>query len=189
MAYDKVVDSTVLNTGLTKIANAIREKGGTSASLSFPDAMATAIAAIEAGGGGLPDGVTAVATGTFTPATDTVGEFISHGLGVTPTFVYYYAEGSIDINDFGGYVIGGIIAPTSILESGHTLCGYTLMYYGWKSPSGDVGWDTQYTTYYDEEITEMFLINDTGFVPGFESSTNIPVKAGVTYKWVACTMK
>lgn len=49
MAYDKVVDSTVLNAGLTTIANAIREKGGTSETLDFPDGMAEAIAAIETG--------------------------------------------------------------------------------------------------------------------------------------------
>ena len=52
MAYDKVVDSSVLDAGLKQIANAIREKGGTSDNLAFPQAMADAIAAIEAGGGG-----------------------------------------------------------------------------------------------------------------------------------------
>lgn len=51
MAIDKAVDSAVLEAGLTTIANAIREKGGTSDTLAFPDAMAEAIAAIEAGGG------------------------------------------------------------------------------------------------------------------------------------------
>lgn len=50
MAFDKVVDSAVLEAGLTAIANAIREKGGTSGTLAFPDGMAEAIAAIEAGG-------------------------------------------------------------------------------------------------------------------------------------------
>ena len=53
MAYDKAVDSAVLDAGLTAIANAIREKGGTSDNLAFPQAMANAIAAIEAGGGGI----------------------------------------------------------------------------------------------------------------------------------------
>ena len=50
MAYDKVVDSAVLNAGLKQIADAIREKAGTSDSLAFPTAMAEAIAAIAAGG-------------------------------------------------------------------------------------------------------------------------------------------
>lgn len=52
MAYDKVVDSAVLDAGLKQIADAIREKGGTSGNLAFPTAMADAIAAIQAGGGG-----------------------------------------------------------------------------------------------------------------------------------------
>ena len=52
MAYDKAVDSSVLDAGLKQIADAIREKGGTTDSLAFPAAMAEAIAAIEAGGGG-----------------------------------------------------------------------------------------------------------------------------------------
>lgn len=51
MAYDKLVDSSVLDAGLKSIADAIRVKGGTSDSLAFPTAMAEAIAAIEAGGG------------------------------------------------------------------------------------------------------------------------------------------
>ena len=48
MAYDKVVDSAVLDAGLKQIADAIREKGGTSGNLAFPAAMAEAIAAIAA---------------------------------------------------------------------------------------------------------------------------------------------
>lgn len=56
-----IVNSTMLDAGLTKIANAIRTKGGTSAQLAFPDGMADAIAAIESGGGEF-----AVASGTIT---------------------------------------------------------------------------------------------------------------------------
>lgn len=63
MAYDKVVDSSVLDAGLKSIADAIRAKGGTSGNLAFPAAMAEAIAAIETGGGGA-----SVQSGSFTPA-------------------------------------------------------------------------------------------------------------------------
>ena len=38
-------------TDLTKVALAIREKGGTSAPLIYPDEFVTAIQAIETGGG------------------------------------------------------------------------------------------------------------------------------------------
>lgn len=50
MAKDKAVDSAVLNAGLTSIADAIREKAGTTEALSFPAGMAAAIAGIETGG-------------------------------------------------------------------------------------------------------------------------------------------
>ena len=61
MALDKAVDSTQLNTDLTSVANAIRTKGGTSASLSFPSGFVDAIGAISTGGN-------TPITGTVTPA-------------------------------------------------------------------------------------------------------------------------
>lgn len=63
MAYDKVVDSAVLDAGLQQIADAIREKSGTSGNLAFPAAMADAIAEISGG-----DDTYRIAKGTFTPA-------------------------------------------------------------------------------------------------------------------------
>lgn len=81
MAYDKVVDSGVLDAGLGQIADAIRAKGGTSAQLAFPAAMAAAIAAIEAGGGGgWTDNYTVFATGTFTPTEDATEWSIDTGV-------------------------------------------------------------------------------------------------------------
>ena len=49
MAIDKLVDSSQLDNNLTLVANAIRAKGGTSASLSFPTEYITAINAISGG--------------------------------------------------------------------------------------------------------------------------------------------
>lgn len=51
MAIDKAVDSGALDSGLTSIANAIRTKGGTSASLAFPAGFVSAVQAIPSGGG------------------------------------------------------------------------------------------------------------------------------------------
>lgn len=53
MAYDKVIDSSVLEANLKSVANAIRTKGGTSANLAFPTGFVNAISAIEAGGGNM----------------------------------------------------------------------------------------------------------------------------------------
>ena len=51
MAYDKVVDSAVLDAGLAQVANAIRAKTGQSGKLTFPTAMVEGINSIQAGGG------------------------------------------------------------------------------------------------------------------------------------------
>lgn len=50
MALDKLVDSTLLNEGLTSIADAIRAKGSTSESLSFPVGFVSAISDLSSGG-------------------------------------------------------------------------------------------------------------------------------------------
>lgn len=47
MAYDKVVDSAVLEAGLTLIGDSIRAKSGTSAKLEFPNGMKAAVDAID----------------------------------------------------------------------------------------------------------------------------------------------
>lgn len=49
MAYDKVVDSSVLDAGLTSIADAIRAKTGSTEAMTI-DQMATAVEGIETGG-------------------------------------------------------------------------------------------------------------------------------------------
>ena len=49
MAYDKVVDSTVLENGLTQIADAIREKTGTGGTLAFPSGFVSAIEGLSGG--------------------------------------------------------------------------------------------------------------------------------------------
>lgn len=52
MAVDKLVDSTVLDSALSSVADAIRAKGGTSGSLAFPTGFVSAINDIPTGGGG-----------------------------------------------------------------------------------------------------------------------------------------
>lgn len=51
MALDKLVDSAVLDAGLTSVADAIRTKDGTTGQLAFPDGFVEAVGAIQAGGG------------------------------------------------------------------------------------------------------------------------------------------
>lgn len=72
MSVDKLVDSTQLDADLLSVANAIRTKGGTSASLAFPAGFVQAIGDIPSGGGGggvytfdFTKGWTDIETGTF----------------------------------------------------------------------------------------------------------------------------
>lgn len=91
MAVDKLVDSTQLDADLTSVANAIRTKGGTSASLLFPSEFVSAIQAIPTGGGGSLK----YEIGTFTLASQTNGNpavAISHNLGVAPKVVVIWTE-------------------------------------------------------------------------------------------------
>lgn len=67
MAVDKLVDSSQLNSDLTSVANAIRTKGGTSASLAFPSGFVTAIGNISTGGS------SPLVSGTFTGSTSEKG--------------------------------------------------------------------------------------------------------------------
>ena len=48
-----MADYLVQGASLTTVADAIREKGGTTAPLSFPDGMAEAVRNIQSGGGDL----------------------------------------------------------------------------------------------------------------------------------------
>lgn len=73
---------------LTAIADAIRGKTGGTEEMTL-DAMVSAIKGIEAGGGGLPAGITEIKSGSWTQATnDSSGSFtIPHGCSRTPRFI------------------------------------------------------------------------------------------------------
>ncbi len=70
MSADKLVDSTQLDTDLTSVANAIRTKGGTSASLTFPSDFVSAINAISSGGGSTLTIKSITANGTYNASDD-----------------------------------------------------------------------------------------------------------------------
>ena len=52
MAFDKVVDSAVLDAGMKSVADAIRAKAGTTDLLAWPDGFKSAVEGIQTGGGG-----------------------------------------------------------------------------------------------------------------------------------------
>lgn len=88
MAYDKVVDSSVLDAGLKSIADAIREKAEISDSFAFPTGFAEAIAGISAGG-------SAYYLGSITPTEASPTLQITHNLNSeakTVSFIIFAAD-------------------------------------------------------------------------------------------------
>lgn len=167
MAYDKVVDSSLLDTNLTIVANAIRSKGGTTENLSFPDGFVSAVQAIQTGDGGSGDSGGFV-SGSFTPAESTLEMSVDIGktydyfimfpdcshndlkVGLKTFFVFLYAKNNI----FYAYSGNG---------------GFAGSYYGASSISSK-------PTYNETSID--FANGTIGTNLGY-------FIAGTTYKWLA----
>lgn len=116
----RIVDENSLKT----VADAIREKAGTSDSLVFPTGFAEAIAGIQAGGGNAGGGGVKVTTGTIVPLART--KEIVHGLGAVPDYFIFYVEDSSTAtvaSDISNYVSGGESRVTTpdIGISGHDM--------------------------------------------------------------------
>lgn len=94
MAYDKVIDSSVLDGNLTSIANAIREKAELTENFAFPQGFIEAISGIESGGGDV----------TFDKGTITIAEelekiTIQHNLGRTPVVIFLMMSSGTPTNN------------------------------------------------------------------------------------------
>lgn len=176
MAYDKVVDSAVLDAGLKQIADAIREKGGTFDNLAFPAAMAEAIAAIEAGGGGCDF---FAAYGTYIPAENHDGVSVYFDTGIKYgnqtfnddcTFILWKNSGYTRVN--GSY---------EFLFRTSNNSGYSYSY--GTRPNGSV--------YYENTSRTMVATVDLSSnktiqieVKGATSANYVyGLVAGVEYKW------
>lgn len=102
MSVDKLVDSTQLDSDLTSVANAIRTKGGTSASLAFPAGFVSAINAISGGGGGLSFSTfTATAASTANTITFEAGDY------TVPTQFALYLKSDVTAGDATNIIIVG----------------------------------------------------------------------------------
>lgn len=186
MAYDKVVDSAVLNAGLTQIANAIREKGGTGDVLSFPDGMAEAIVALSGVGG---DGV---AQGSITFDANTKdGITIQHGLGAIPNFYYFYSADAV--LDSTATYIRGIVLVCGDVADVTTYIGANMYMSRTTATEWSVGTNTKgnggYVVSGSGSGTGCLVYSaNTGsakfqFLPP-DAGTYLYAQAGKTYKWV-----
>ena len=129
MAIDKAIDTTQLNTDLTSIADAIREKAGLTDSFVFPEGFVKAIAGIEAGGGS--DGGIALpsncvfSSGSYVPTSE--GTDVLHKLTIAEKFIGQKYGTHIGVHLFALYRKDGFTATggsdNRYLVSYGGLCG------------------------------------------------------------------
>ena len=174
MAYDKVVDSAVLDAGLKQIADAIREKAGTTDALAFPQAMADAIAAIQ-GGGSTIEPLTVSENGTYT-APDGVD-------GYSPVTVDVKGSGEeLVITDFSYFFYNG--ARLDLLGKIDTSNGtnFNSMLYGCESlktiPELDTSNGTNFSGMFNScgsltTIPELDTSNCTDFTYMFNGCSSL----------------
>lgn len=173
MALDKAVDSATLDAGLTKIANAIRAKGGTDGTMQFPDEFAALIEAIEAGGGG----ASGITYGVYIPTSTGTSHTIEHALGVVPK-LFAICSGALN----------NTTSASFILDSAHGFSDRNLLFRmsrmsASSSPSGYI------CNYNDKNITQQGFMKNTALA-GADSNTiavggNYTLLAGNEYYWFA----
>lgn len=83
-------DYRVKETDLTALANAIRTKGGTGASLSFPDGFVSAVQNIPTGGGSTLIAKNVTENGTYYASSDNADGYSSVTVAVPLLFEYVY---------------------------------------------------------------------------------------------------
>lgn len=166
----------VQDTSIIATANAIREKLGNSDLIEWVvnKGFADAISALSA----FPDGVTALASGTYTPAQD-ISSLVSinHGMDAYPNFAFILPE------------------PTAIKESDYNNCqAWQIIFDQDRIHSDGIG---SGGIYYSVHGTDTGSVGGSGSVSNtskagynatvcrFYASSGYKFKAGVTYRWFA----
>ena len=168
-----VVDGT----SLSAVADAIRTKGETSASLPFPTGFVNAINAIDTGGGG-SGGSANVEAGSFVLQSDTVANTyaIAHSLGEIPDFVAVMASEFEALVEYDkSYVSLSFASKINLVSPQTTNTGYGIYARNWSGRN-------QLQFHYESIAYTKFMGASTFYVPYY--SANDFLKAGATYYYV-----
>lgn len=179
MALDKVVDSAVLDAGMTSVANAIRAKGGTTEPLAWPDGFKAAIEAIS-GGGGIQS-----ANGEYSITEDVASLNIDiSDIGFVPDLVVVYLdETGMEYTSTPTKIwylsyVPNIIDMIPVAEIAYSRTNVGSLYRGGKGA---------YTQQQAPVISNYVgaKASETGIlIHVARSATSYPIIAG-TYKWFA----
>lgn len=164
----------VQSDSLTAIADAIREKAESTDPLVFPTGFIDALAAIG-GGSGLPGGITALATGEYTPASDVMTTIaIRHNMAVMPNiYIAFSEESPIDTDTYKNYIVATIVIAKSASTGSRTFSRLDFARTGELQSSN-------FTT--GAESTYGGIISTHLYI---WCSSSFRLKAGATYRWVA----
>lgn len=129
------------------------------------------------GSGGGSGVISAVATGTYTPASNiSSGVEIAHGLGVTPNFCIWMAENDFsDITDVSAVVVGAMVAKPML----HSVSsGMTYLYQYFLRGYNVSGLSNGTASYKSEGCMTDTIVTILG-------NSTYKLKSGWTYRWVA----
>lgn len=155
---------------LVEIANAIREKAGTSDAMAF-DALASTIGDIEVGA--------KIATGTITPASTVRSLTATHNLGVPPKLVVLTLFSDeirtyLDAEGYYGFTMFVII-------SDNTNCEVTVEYSGGRPHIANHHGDSMYDAA-QHDVTLTYNANATSVSFGRTHSSSRFIAQ--TYRWM-----
>lgn len=130
------------------------------------------------GSGGLPSGVSALASGVFQPTEDIKSNYaINHGLGVVPNFFLWWLEEDMSTTPVASLNIGGAIFGKNARYNATSTIVYTNHYFfrGYSTAPQITGTanSSTGTTYLNATSCRMMC------------SSSYLLKAGYTYHWVA----
>lgn len=150
----------VQDTSLIAVADAIRAKAESTASIPFPQGFIDAIEAI----GAFPDGITALERIEYTPVNDTTSLTLNHNLGVAPNFFFGLRYGG---SAQSGYLNWCAVMPVPVSSTG--VCSFAYNY----GTSNSSSVTTTISSYYLKETTFMAI----------PERDNSKLCAGTTYVW------
>lgn len=129
------------------------------------------------GSGGLPSGISALATGTFTPTQNyTSGADISHGLGVTPNFLVWMIEEDVSATTFPSTATSGFVLNKGHKYSSSSTAVYSIAYY-----VGGFNASQSYSGTYSRSNSPSYM---TDTKCKMYSTSTYAIKTGHTYRWV-----
>ena len=158
---------------LSSIADAIRGKTGGTDPIS-PEQMAAEIGNIQAGGGGLPDGISALASGIIAPTSNVTTDFtVEHNLGKIPEFAILMILEDAATTALKGTQLFQMLSHKPFNSNGTMNTTRGVIVY--QNTSGATS--NSIVTIMDSSFANATTVK-------FRALSNQPLKAGYRYIWI-----